>query len=1140
MLRLLDLPYFLRQLGGYKRDVKVVAVVNGEIDTPQHVKNMPKHDNSKFILADIVGLVLDDGTKYFVKGQMISMVQGYVLSTCRNKTSGRAAFVFNGGIGLARGTDSLIQMINMTKRNNVWTLYNTKTDNFEKDMYPEYFDVIMSANNNNWEFTYPMPIPNNYMIASDGYEFSVELQVPKKSTPSIPIGGIPIPPADAQLNRDSDIGNTGNTGNPWGVKDINAPIFNGTAPIGMNLGLSTKSDIGTIIDNKGFADEVRAVKKAFTIEGRKKMAEPSKSIKIVENSILEADDKVADLLENLETFADKYSIDDDIARCASKLKENWRSRKNGLGTTGKALFKEALERTFPDYKVKGSTGMSLIDTVVDVKDTDVLDIWVGGHTPDEENKLLDSIATSSALIYLNILELLLGIRGSLQGAYEVASENGGDVVSIMKSNPYYLCMIDNRFKTEDLDKLAMLYGVDMKDQEVIKLRNIAYMHNFMLDSNNVGDNTAIKYGKLSYCAKVGYTLPSYNYNLLQQTGYILKDDNLADLKTYINTGMEYDNFKLPKNGWHEVNRRYMLDLGTDTKRAISDYIKSGLGVTFDLNGVLWISDFSYAKKEMYIHKRLYELSESTRRSKNITDEQIEEVIKAFEEMKRKELNLTDFKLEERQADAVRMIRERVMALTGPAGSGKTMTAEALVFAGEQLLGLHPEEIFFCGPTGKSANKLKEVVKRMVRTINSLFNIGGDNPSLRIGDTDKVRKKSNIKLLVVDETSMPNTDLMYNMLMKIDDDTRIFFLGDIEQLPPIGFGKPFANILRFIPCVVLNVTKRASDKSGITRNAKEIIYNSDGPTIDDLVDTDDFRIIHETDHKKVVNYVADICMYHLGKGKILDYSPVKNVQTLNADDIQVISPVTNPKFEWGATQLNLVLQDIFNPRDPKQFYVKTKKDKTTEIEFRFNDRVIHTKNESDCSRLTKTGKNSFERFAFETRGSDDDKSKGIMNGDVGKIEGLYHATDLDFSDSDFAKELQDEFNGNENVYYLAVKYKDVDLGSGENLDFIVLYRLELLQKISNCFNVISYELAHLDLAYALTTHKLQGSQAKLTISVILPVRTRGFISRNMIYTMLTRAQKSGYVLGDVLGRNSAVNQGRRIEQTSLRTSVLDNA
>ena len=87
-------------------------------------------------------------------------------------------------------------------------------------------------------------------------------------------------------------------------------------------------------------------------------------------------------------------------------------------------------------------------------------------------------------------------------------------------------------------------------------------------------------------------------------------------------------------------------------------------------------------------------------------------------------------------------------------------------------------------------------------------------------------------------------------------------------------------------------------------------------------------------------------------------------------------------------------------------------------------------------------------------------------------------------------------------------------------------------------VDSGDMKRLELAYALTVHKIQGSQAKLIICVMYPIRYSDFISRNMIYTSITRAVEGIYLVGNVLGNNSSITKGRKIEQTSQRLTALD--
>ena len=267
----------------------------------------------------------------------------------------------------------------------------------------------------------------------------------------------------------------------------------------------------------------------------------------------------------------------------------------------------------------------------------------------------------------------------------------------------------------------------------------------------------------------------------------------------------------------------------------------------------------------------------------------------------------------------------------------------------KLLEIDEDGIVFAAPTGKAANRLKEVVKRQTRTIHSLYGLGVEDYSLQEKSVPAREVRSDIRVLIIDESSMINIDLMYNALLRVDNHTRIFFLGDIEQLPPIGFGKPFANLLRFIPCVVLNVSKRAAENSTIARNNKRII---DTGSIEDLEDGDDFRLIQEENPQNVANLILDVCKYHLGKGTANNFNPIKNLKVLDVDDIQVATPLN--KGPWGIKSLNTQLQDIFNPRKQKETYIVMQVGKDEFQEFRLGDRVIHLCNNGKMVRLIKNG------------------------------------------------------------------------------------------------------------------------------------------------------------------------------------------
>ena len=228
---------------------------------------------------------------------------------------------------------------------------------------------------------------------------------------------------------------------------------------------------------------------------------------------------------------------------------------------------------------------------------------------------------------------------------------------------------------------------------------------------------------------------------------------------------------------------------------------------------------------------------------------------------------------------------------------------------------------------------------------------------------------------------------------------------------------------------------------------------------------------------------------------------------------------------------------------KDFEIKKHIDGSSEripiyLELRKGDRVIHLENMSMKNRYLQHSTNVYEQI---------NDSFGVMNGDVGKIVAFVKGSDLSFIDKNgnIDDETKEAFADSDDVLYIAVKYMDVDTNANP-LEYIVFYKTDInmdfendkYYRENNIYTVNSSDLFNLDLAYALTVHKLQGSQAKLIICVMYSVGYSRFISRNMLYTAITRAEEGIYLVGNVLGKDSIVNKGRKIEQNILRDTIAD--
>ena len=302
---------------------------------------------------------------------------------------------------------------------------------------------------------------------------------------------------------------------------------------------------------------------------------------------------------------------------------------------------------------------------------------------------------------------------------------------------------------------------------------------------------------------------------------------------------------------------------------------------------------------------------------------------------------------EEQQQAVReAAASGLLLVTGGPGTGKTTILRGIL----SLLGQMQLRCLLAAPTGRAAKRLTEVTGEDASTIHRLLEAGIDPNT---GNMVFARDEDNplkADAVIVDEMSMVDVQLLCALLRAIPQGKRLILVGDPDQLPPVGPGFPFRDMLRseVLPTVRLMEIFRQAQKSLIVMNAHRV---NRGEMPDLKTVNSDFFFMRRTSEEAVAQLIRDLCTTRLPKN-----------MGIPPEQIQVLCPTR--KGGVGTVNLNRLLQAALNPPTPEK-----KERSFGDFLFREGDRVMQIKNNYDIVWKSCDG---------TTAGT------GIFNGDVGVI------------------------------------------------------------------------------------------------------------------------------------------------------------
>lgn len=355
--------------------------------------------------------------------------------------------------------------------------------------------------------------------------------------------------------------------------------------------------------------------------------------------------------------------------------------------------------------------------------------------------------------------------------------------------------------------------------------------------------------------------------------------------------------------------------------------------------------------ETYTAKRIKAMS----KTKMPEDINIESLIKRAE----KNAGITYAPMQKKTLELA--LDNQMIVITGGPGTGKTTIVKAILQMFDEI-GL---DTCLAAPTGRAAKRMTELTGREASTIHRLLDakLSEDGESVVFGkDADD---PLNCDALILDECSMVDITLMKSLLRAMRLECRLVLVGDADQLPSVGPGNVFSDIIRseIVPTVRLTEIFRQNGDSVIVRNA-HMINKGEHPSFD--ANTGDFFRLKRLQGGTTVETIVELCARRLPEN-----------MNIPSSQIQVLSPTR--KGETGTVNLNKMLQAALNPHsdDKKEKFFG-------DTVFREGDRVMQIRNNYDI--MWKTASRQ--------------AGLGIFNGDIGTILSIDLSTEtlnIDFDD-----------------------------------------------------------------------------------------------------------------------------------------------
>jgi exodeoxyribonuclease V alpha subunit len=694
---------------------------------------------------------------------------------------------------------------------------------------------------------------------------------------------------------------------------------------------------------------------------------------------------------------------------------------------------------------------------------------------------------------------------------------------------------------DEIERLVEIQGIALKKLEMIKCAWIEHRAirevMMFLQSHGISTLFAVRiykaYGDnaIAYVNEDPYRLSNDFYGIgffsadkvAQSIGLALDSPQriMAAIKHVLAASREFGHCYLTQSQIRvQVKELIELDLGNRLPDLLQQMEKEGLVMVREIKTPDGFLEPCYYSKSLYFDE-LYVAKKISNMNNPLPADNIrvERWIESY--CRRKAIALSD----EQTAAVIGIVCEQFSILTGGPGCGKTTTTLVLV----KLLEAMKQKVLLAAPTGRAAQRMIDVIGRESKTIHRLL-------EWQIGKFNKNEENPlDVEFLIVDECSMLDINLTASLLKAIPHNSQVLFIGDADQLPSVGAGNVLKDMIASekAPCFRLTKIFRQAQESLIIRYAHQI-NNGDMPYIDSPFKkpeiwkdgADCLFLDSDESTQEQLRFIAKVKKYHelstadLHNG--LDSSPYefrvneplmpyeteltipKKFQHVDLDRIlkaptkvEELLAVLKKVHPWSALYYGLsathVVKKLYLEWIPKYFGNDIEIQVITPMTRGSLGTVSLNKMIQESANPPQKGKSQLQVGERIFRVGDrvihrrNNYDLGVFNGDIGVIQEI----------------------DNEELTCVVSFFPD---------HRIVEYSRD--------------DIPELDLSYAITIHKSQGSEFG---AVIIPILTQHFkmLYRNLIYTGLTRAKK----LAVLVGTRKALAMAVKNQDTSQRQTYL---